>query len=124
MAIEPGDVIEGDFGSLGSVGAFYSNEGFLPLGLLDKFRESPWMWSVHAWSGSSAWEAALLFLHIAAAGCLLAGYRTQLAVLVCWALLCSVDFPLPRARRGSTWAASAVGVGAIDSDSDSAVAVP
>ena len=76
--------------SLGSASAFYSNDGFLPLSVLDKFRESPWMWSIHAWSGSSAWQIALLILHMAAAVCVLAGYRTQVSAFVCWALLCSL----------------------------------
>ena len=77
--------------SLASASAFYSNDGFLPLAVLDKFRESPWMWSFHAWSGSSAWQIALLLLHIPGAACLLAGYRTQAATVLCWALLCSLQ---------------------------------
>ena len=48
------------------------------------------MWSVHAWSGSTWWAALLLGVQIAAALCLLAGVRTQAAVIVSWALLCSL----------------------------------
>jgi Vitamin K-dependent gamma-carboxylase len=76
--------------SLGSASAFYSNDGFLPLAVLDQFRESPWLWSVHTLSGSCAWQIALLILHMAAAVCLLVGYRTQVATVLCWALLCSL----------------------------------
>ena len=81
--------------SLGSVRAFYTNDGFLPLGSLAPFTESPWLWSIHTWSGSLAWQVALLVIHLAAAACLLAGYRTQVAVFVCWALLSSLQVRNP-----------------------------
>ncbi len=77
--------------SLDSVKAFYSDEGFLPRALLGQFQTSPWMGSIHTWSGSVAWQVVLLAVHIAAAFCLLVGYRTQISIIVCWALLCSIQ---------------------------------
>ncbi|MBX7212067.1 MAG: HTTM domain-containing protein [Verrucomicrobiaceae bacterium] len=76
--------------ALGSVRAFYSDQGFLPLASLPQFEESPWLWSIHSWSGSTAWQVTLLLLHMTAALCLLAGFHTRVAVAVCWVLLCSL----------------------------------
>jgi hypothetical protein len=76
--------------SLSNVSAFYSNEGFLPLGTLDTFNNSPWQWSIHTWSASANWQVVLLTLHLVCAICVLIGYRTQLATLVCWILICSL----------------------------------
>jgi len=77
--------------SLTSVSAFYSNEGFLPLGLLAKFQTSPWMGSLHTWSGACEWQIVLLIINVIAALCLLAGYRSQISIIVCWVLLCSIQ---------------------------------
>ncbi len=63
----------------------------MPVGVIDKFRDSTWMWSAHTWSGSGEWQIALLLLHIAGAVCLLAGCWTQIAIVLCWALLCSLQ---------------------------------
>jgi len=81
--------------SLSSACAFFSDAGFLPLGALDLFRESPWQWSVHTWSGSYEWQIALILVNMAAAVCLLVGYRTQMATVVCWVLLCSLHIRNP-----------------------------
>ena len=77
--------------SLSNVSAFYSNDGFLPLSMLGVFNDSPWQWSLHSWSASTAWQIALLIVHLASAGCVLIGYRTQVAIFLCWALLCSLQ---------------------------------
>jgi len=81
--------------SLSSARAFYSNDGFMPLASLEPFRESPWLWSIHTWSGSTAWQVVLLVLNMVAATCMLVGFRAQLAAFVCWALVGSLQIRNP-----------------------------
>lgn len=81
--------------SISSARAFYSNDGFMPLASLEQFRESPWLWSIHTWSGSTAWQVALLVLNMAAAACMLVGCRAQLAAFVCWVLVGSLQIRNP-----------------------------
>lgn len=81
--------------SLRNVKAFYSNEGFLPLTSLAPFTEDPWLWSIHTWSGSAEWQMVLLAIHLIAAVCLVAGYRTQVSVFICWLLLSSLQVRNP-----------------------------
>lgn len=76
--------------AMSGVKAFYTNEGFMPLSLMGKYETSPWLWSVHAWSGSMGWAVLLLSIQMGAAVCLLAGFRTQAAAVLSWALLCSL----------------------------------
>lgn len=76
--------------AMSSVKAFYTNEGFMPVSLIEKYQTSPWLWSLHAWNGSTWWVVLLLIVQMLAAVCLLLGLRTQTAVVVSWALLCSL----------------------------------
>lgn len=80
---------------LASMREFYSDDGFLPLAALAQFQESPWFWSVHTLSGSVKWEMTLLVLHIVAAACVLIGFRTQIATIICWALISSLQVRNP-----------------------------
>ncbi len=71
---------------------FYSDAGVLPR---DVMREQTWadqgFWSLHALDGSVAWQLTLMSVQCLAALCLLAGWRTRLATILCWMLLASQD---------------------------------
>jgi hypothetical protein len=86
--------------SLSGAGALYSEAGTMPLVVAEQLRESPWIVSLHSLSGATAWQVALISLQIIAAVCLLVGWRTQLAVAVSWALLCSLQARNPVVLHG------------------------
>ena len=86
--------------SLSSAGALYSEAGTMQVAVAEQLRESPWIVSLHSLSGSAAWQVALIIFQIAAAVCLLIGWRTQLATVVSWALLCSLQARNPVVLHG------------------------
>ncbi len=86
--------------SLASVEALYTEVGTLPAALAAELLESPWIVSMHAWVGASSGVAGLIVVQLAAAICLLVGWRTQLAVAVSWALLCSLQARNPVVLHG------------------------
>jgi hypothetical protein len=86
--------------SLWNAGAFYGEAGVLPLSIMGPYRESPWIWSLHDFGGSFGLPTALIVLQLAAAFCLLIGYRTQLVAIVSWALLCSLQARNPVVLHG------------------------
>lgn len=86
--------------SLFSASAFYTDAGTMPLALALRLRESPWIISLHGLSGSTAWQMALIVGQIAAAACLLIGWRTQLATVVSWVLLLSIQARNPVVLHG------------------------
>lgn len=88
------------FTSLSSAEALYSEAGMVPLAVAEQLRESPWMVSLHSLSGSAAWPVAVIVFQIVAAVCLLAGWRTQLAAAISWALLCSLQARNPVVLHG------------------------
>ena len=70
--------------------AFYAEGGILPPGLASL--HSP---SIHGLSNSTIWQVLLFALHGIAALCVLVGYRTKVALAVCWALLVSLNHRNP-----------------------------
>ena len=87
------------FTALINAGAFFTEAGVLPLSVARQLRESEWMLSLHD-LGSTALVTALLLVQLGAALCLLAGWRSQLAALVCWLLLCSLQTRNPAVLHG------------------------
>lgn len=86
--------------SLAGAEAFYSDDGVMPAVLAGQFRESPWIMSFHSLGASASWQTGLILVQIAAAACLLAGWRTQMAVLVSWIMLCSLQARNPAVLHG------------------------
>lgn len=86
--------------SLASTGAFYSEAGTMPVEVARALRESPWIVSLHALSGSGAWAAGLILVQIASALCLIAGWRTTIANVVSWLLVCSLQARNPIVLHG------------------------
>lgn len=83
-----------------SAGFFFSDGGSLPRSVLGEIRDSPWMWSLHSLSGSVGWQLVLLAVQTAAAACLVFGWRSQLAALAAWLLLCSLQSRNPLVLHG------------------------
>jgi|APTNR8051073442_1049403.scaffolds.fasta_scaffold01589_10 hypothetical protein len=71
--------------------AFYSDDGFLPRSLWPTMRDSMVNWSLHGLSGSTSWQVLLILLQIAAGVALLLGWRTTLATVLSWVLVCSLQ---------------------------------
>ena len=72
-------------------GSLLSNAGVLPLQCLQRSL-APYtqFWSIHRASGGVLVQQILLLAQLAAAGCLVAGYRSREAALCGWALFSSV----------------------------------
>lgn len=86
--------------SLASAGAFYSESGTMPVAVMEQLRESPWIVTLHGLVGSTAWPVALILVQILAALCLLVGWRTQIATIISWVLLCSLQSRNPIVLHG------------------------
>ncbi len=87
--------------ALGNARVFYSDAGLLPRDLLHThFADSPWMLSVHTLSGSTAWQAVLILLGLAAGVAVALGWRTRPALVIGWALLCSLQVRNPTILYG------------------------
>ena len=71
--------------------SFYSDFGILPRSVLFSEFADPWDWTLHAFSGQSGAGVLLFAVQLALALCLLAGYRTRQAALLCWLLVVSVQ---------------------------------
>lgn len=72
-----------------SLAAHYTDAGVYPLAEYFRIGHS-FVFSFHALGGSAGFVCFLFLLHAMAAVCLLLGYRTQLATVVCWVLLASL----------------------------------
>ncbi|WP_170157065.1 HTTM domain-containing protein [Roseimicrobium gellanilyticum] len=81
--------------------AFYSDTGVLPRTALAEQWGGQMMWSLHALSGSLTWQVVLIVMQLMAAVSLLAGHRTRVATLVCWALVASLDARNPMINNGA-----------------------
>lgn len=78
---------------LGSLRAFYSDEGLLPRGeLLGDLASgsTPWHISIHEMSGLWQVQALLFAIAILFAFCLIVGFRTRWMTFLCWLLLMSL----------------------------------
>ena len=76
---------------IGDAESFYGDFGILPRSVLFSEFADPWYWTLHAFSGQSGAVALLFAVQLALALCLLAGYRTRPAALLCWLLVVSVQ---------------------------------
>lgn len=71
--------------------AFWTDDGLIPrAGLLQIWRNS-WIWSLHFASGGWQVVALLVTLQVAAAVCLLIGFRTRTATVLLWVLVASLQ---------------------------------
>ncbi len=86
--------------ALAGVSLFYTDAGAVPREVLARVRESGWLWSLHTLSGAAWWQVVLIVLHLVAALCLIAGWRTQLVAVVSWVLLCSLQARNPLVLHG------------------------
>lgn len=78
----------------------YSDEGVLPRSLaVDNFVR--WRWSLSLANDLYEFQAALVLLTIAAAACLLLGYRTRLMTVVVWILIVSIQVRNPFVLSGA-----------------------
>jgi hypothetical protein len=81
--------------------AHYSDQGLLPRVALIRHLSNAWYWSLHLFSGTPQFQAALFLLAGVCAASLLIGYRTRLAAVVSWILLISLDARNPLVLQGS-----------------------
>ena len=80
----------------------YTDDGLLPRPILfERHWPGAMAWSLHALGGSWAWQATLLGIEGLAALCLLAGWHTRLATIVCWVLVCSLELRNPLVTSGA-----------------------
>lgn len=70
---------------------FLTDVGTLPRADLWRLDPDPYSWSLHALSGSWAWQALLFTLHAAAALALGLGWRTRWATVATWVLAVSLQ---------------------------------
>jgi hypothetical protein len=75
--------------------AHYTDAGVFTRELAAKFNGWFWRWSIHMASGDAPWQIALFVVAGGAAAMLVLGYKTRLATVVSWALLCSVQHRNP-----------------------------
>jgi hypothetical protein len=99
--------------SLENARAFYAEDGVMPASLLAQMRESVWVWSLHGLSGGAAWQMILIVLQLAATLCLLIGCRTQLALLIAWLLMASLQARNPLILHGGDTAMRVLGFWAL-----------
>lgn len=67
--------------------AHYTELGVMPIGALaDRYRFDVYLFAETSWQ-----VASLMLLHAAFALCLLVGYRTRLATILCWIMLVSLQ---------------------------------
>jgi hypothetical protein len=78
--------------ALQSATLFYSDDGVLPRALITELGAQPSeVWSLHAFSGGTAWQVALLVLGLIVGGMVVSGFRTRLVVPLAWLLTCSLQ---------------------------------
>ncbi|MCK6551002.1 HTTM domain-containing protein [Myxococcota bacterium] len=78
---------------------FYTDDGVLPRSAFT-YDAFDFAWSLHGWSGSFAWAAALFTLNAAAAIALGLGWRARGAAAICWLLATSLHARNPLLRDG------------------------
>lgn len=82
--------------------AFYADTGVLPRQVLkERLWENPAQWSLHALSGSVAFEKLLLTVQLFAAVGLVVGWRTRWMNFLCWVLACSLETRNPLVSNGA-----------------------
>ena len=87
--------------ALSNVRMFYSDAGILPrASLLQHALENPYIWSLHVMGGSVVFQALLIGAAMLAALALIVGWRTRLAALASWVLLCSLHARNPAVLYG------------------------
>jgi hypothetical protein len=79
---------------------FYTDAGVFPVKAFHDYWSLPWYWSIHALSGTLAWQVVLCALSAAAAVAMLVGWRTRMATVVTWALMISVQNRNPMVLMG------------------------
>lgn len=70
---------------------FLTDAGALPRAELWRLDGNPYAWSLHALSGSWAWEVLLFVVHASAAAALAIGWRTRWAAIATWVLCVSLQ---------------------------------
>ncbi|NRA02310.1 MAG: HTTM domain-containing protein [Myxococcales bacterium] len=73
---------------------FYSDQGMIARYVFDQSLSRTLLWP-HFWSGSPGFQSLLFALSALVALAMLVGYRTRLATLLSWVLLCSLHFRNP-----------------------------
>lgn len=73
----------------GSLEDFYTDNGVSPRVAIIENSEEIWRYSFHMASGAYVYQFALFALLFVSSLCLLAGYRTRLATILTWVLVCS-----------------------------------
>ncbi len=74
----------------GSMVAHYTDEGVLPIKVLQEFYPKPGSFSFHNLSGSLWWQITLFVINALVALLLATGYRTRLASVLCWVFMVSL----------------------------------
>ncbi|MCP4192373.1 MAG: HTTM domain-containing protein [Planctomycetaceae bacterium] len=80
--------------------AHYTDQGVLPLEVLQQRMSDSWQWSIHALGGSATFQAALFLLAAVVAIAYLLGYQTRMAAFVSWVLLVSLHGRNPYVVNG------------------------
>jgi hypothetical protein len=83
---------------LPQIEAFYTDQGVLPRAALVRLRDP--LLSLHMVSGEWAIQMAIALLSIVFSAGLIAGYRTRLSTIMCWALVTSMQARNPMVAHG------------------------
>lgn len=81
--------------------AFYTDEGVLPVKVLQNLPGEDYHWTLHALSGSALFQGILFGIAILAALALILGIRWRIAAIISWILLISLQSRNPIVLDGS-----------------------
>ncbi|MDH3625183.1 MAG: HTTM domain-containing protein [Myxococcales bacterium] len=71
--------------------AHYTDQGILPRSALITDFLTRWSWSFHLFNGTAAFQAMLFLVAATFALAMLVGYKTRIATVTTWVLLCSLQ---------------------------------
>lgn len=84
---------------IANVKAFYTDDGLLPRSVYYEVFTN-WYFSLSLIHGSIVWQLVLLFFAVVCAFVLLIGYRTKLAMFLCWLIMMSLNVRNPLILNG------------------------
>ena len=83
--------------------AHYTDAGVAPRTLVTDFAEQPWVLSLHMLDGGAALQVFLFLITAFGAICLILGFRSRIACVVCWALMLSLHIRNPFVNNLGDW---------------------
>lgn len=81
--------------------AFYTDGGVLPRTVLIEEFLTRWEWSFHLFNGTAYFQALLFLIAAGVSVAMLVGYKTRIATVATWVLLCSLQTRNPAINFGA-----------------------